>query len=175
MVGARPSSCRRLALALSVVRSPFTAALLGALVLLGACGASAGERSRSSAPAGPTGGSGRASGASQGACKARARSVCVTSSANGRTIAIGVGWTVEVDLSTPNATWSGPVEVGPRLLRQLRAARRAGGGASAAYRSARTGTTELRAFERPLCRPGRVCPQYILAWQLHIRVSKSRP
>jgi hypothetical protein len=86
-----------------------------------------------------------------------------------------VGWTVEVALSTPNGTWSGPVEAGPRLLLQLGEVRRAGGGASVAYRSASPGRTALRAFERPLCGPARACPQYILAWQLHIRVSKSIP
>jgi hypothetical protein len=85
-----------------------------------------------------------------------------------------VGWTVEVDLSTPDGTWSGPVEAAPRLLRQIGEVRRAGG-ASVAYRSASPGRTELRAFERPLCGPARACPQYILAWQLHIRVSKSLP
>jgi hypothetical protein len=144
------------------------------MVLLGACGAPAGEQTRPPAGAGsPTGGSGRPSGSSQGACKARPRSVCVTASANERTIALGVGWTVEVVLSTPNGIWSGPVEQGPRLLRQLGEVRRAGGSASVAYRSASPGRTELRAFERPLCRPGRVCPQYILVWRLHIRVSKS--
>jgi hypothetical protein len=82
---------------------------------------------------------------------------------------------VEVELSSPNGIWSGPVEVGPRLLRQLGAVQRAGGGAMVSYRSASPGKTALRAFERPLCRPGRACPQYILVWELHIRMSESHP
>jgi hypothetical protein len=165
-----------------VARALFTAAVLSAMVLLGACGASAGEQKRPPARAGsPSGGSGRTfgsgrtSGSSQGACEARPRSVCVTASANGRTVALGVGWTVEVVLSTPNGIWSGPVELGSRLLRQLGEVRRVGGGASVAYRTSSPGQTELRAFERPPCRPGRVCPQYILVWELHIRVSRSLP
>jgi hypothetical protein len=61
--------------------------------------------------------------------------------------------------------------VGERLLRQLGGVRRAGGGVSLAYRTLARGKTDLRAFERPLCRPGRACPQFILAWELHIQVS----
>jgi hypothetical protein len=176
VAGARRSSYRRPRAALSVARAPCTAAALGAVVLLGACGANAGEQKHPPAPAPrPVGGSGRASAPAEGTCHAGPRSVCVTASANGRTIAVGVGRTLAVDLSTPSGIWSGPVELGPRLLRQDGEVRRAGGGVSVAYTAASPGRTELRAFERPLCRPARACPQFILLWELHIRVSKSLP
>jgi hypothetical protein len=96
--------------------------------------------------------------------------VRVTSSANGRTVTLAVGCGLEVDLSSENGIWSGPVEAGPRLLRQLGIPRQAGGSVGVAYRAVRRGKTELRAFERPLCRPAHACPQFILQWQLHVRV-----
>jgi hypothetical protein len=174
---------------MNVARAPCTAALLSALALLGACGGSSDEKLPSSSagkvlagPGVPSGsglpsGSGRPagsnppSGSAAGACRARARSVCVTAPANGRTVAVGVGWVVEVDLYAPNSTWSDPVALAPRLLRQSGEVRRVDGGVSVAYRAIAPGKTELRAFERPLCRPARACPQFILVWLVHIRVS----
>jgi hypothetical protein len=108
-------------------------------------------------------------------CQVRVRTVCATASSNGRTIAAGVGWTIEVDLNASSSIWSTPVEAGEHLLRQLAGVRRTGGGVSAAYRTVAAGKTELRAFERPLCRLGRACPQLILVWELHVRVSTSVP
>jgi hypothetical protein len=98
--------------------------------------------------------------------------VCATAASNGDTVDVGIGWTIEVDLQASSGMWSAPEEVGERLLRQLGGLSRAGGGVSVAYRTVATGRGELRAFARPLCRPGRACPQFILAWQLHIQVSR---
>jgi hypothetical protein len=105
-------------------------------------------------------------------CQVRARTVCATAGSNGHTVAAGVGWTIEVDLHSSSGVWSTPVQVGERLLRQLGGVSRAGGGISAAYRTVAPGKTELRAFERRLCRVGRACPQFILVWELEIQVRR---
>jgi hypothetical protein len=97
--------------------------------------------------------------------------VCTTAASNGHSVAVGVGWTIEVVLQGSRGIWSAPEEFGQRLLAQLGGIRRDGGGVSVAYRTVGAGKTGLRAFSRPLCRPGRVCPQFILTWQLHIRVT----
>jgi hypothetical protein len=155
-----------------IARAPRIAALLSALAFMGACGASASEEKQPSVPAGRlSSGSGLSSGSAEGACRARARSACVTASDNGRTVAVAVGWTVEVDLRAPNSAWSDPMELGARLLRQRGEVGRAAGEVRVAYSARAPGKTELRAFERPLCRPARACPQFILVWLVHLRVS----
>jgi hypothetical protein len=98
--------------------------------------------------------------------------VCATAASNGHTIALAVGWTIEVDLHESSSIWSAPEEAGERLLRQLGGVRRAGGGVSVGYQAVAAGKTELRAFARPLCLPRRACPQFILAWKLRIQVSR---
>jgi len=152
---------------MSVPRAPATAALISTLTLLGACGTTVTDNGLSSAPPRKSAPSGSAG----AACTTRARSVCVTTSANGHTVAVGVGWMVEVNLYASNSRWSSPLELGAHLLRQLGGVRRDDGAVRVAYRSVAPGRTNLRAFERPVCPPARICPQFILAWEVHIRVT----
>jgi hypothetical protein len=145
-----------------------TAALaLSAAMLLGACGGSVAGGTLSSAP--PPESVPAASAST--ACMRGARAVCITASANGQTVVVGVGWRVGVDLQGSERAWSAPVEGGADLLRQVAGVRRDGGAVQVAYTAVAPGRTDLRATERPLCRPGRMCPQFILLWQVHIQVS----
>ena len=41
-----------------------------------------------------------------------------TAASNGHTVAVGIGWTIEVDLHAPSSVWSAPAEAGGRLLAQ---------------------------------------------------------
>ena len=100
-----------------------------------------------------------------------ARAVCVTRSASGHTVTIAVGWTLGVDLHSPNSAWSTPSEIGARLLHQIGGVRRGTGSIEVAYRALAPGRTTLRAFERPVCQAGVACPQFILVWELNIHVS----
>jgi hypothetical protein len=97
--------------------------------------------------------------------------VCVTASANGQSVTVGVGWTVGLNLDSPNSVWSAPSEHGASLLRQIGGVRRHGGAVEVAYRTIASGRTELRASERPVCPPAHMCPQYILVWEAHILVT----
>jgi hypothetical protein len=121
----------------------------------------------SGAPSGSRSGTSSAS----AACTNGARSVCLTPSAGGRTVAVGVGWTVAVRLGSPNSIWSEPSLHGRTLLRQLGAARRKENLVEVAYTAIAPGETDLRATERPACSPAHMCPQFILLWEVHIRVS----
>jgi len=143
------------------------AGFLSALMLLGACGATGAENRPSSSPSGD----GTASASASGACTNGARSVCVTAGADGRTITLRVGWTLGVDLHAPHRVWSAPSALGGGVLRQIGAIRRDGGAVRASYRTVAPGRAELRAFERPVCPPARACPQFIIEWQVHIRVT----
>lgn len=96
--------------------------------------------------------------------------MCVTRTADGRTVTVGVGWTIRVDLHAPSTLWAGPSQSRAHLLRQIGAAHRGSGGVQVAYRAIAPGKTELRASERPVCPPGRMCPQFIVLWQLYVRV-----
>ena len=116
-------------------------------------------------------GDGAPSVSASAACTTSARSVCVTPSANGHSVTVGVGWTIGLDLHAPNSVWSAPSEFGARLLRQIRGVRLDGGAAEVAYRAVAPGRTELRASERPVCPPAHMCPQYILVWGVHIIVT----
>jgi hypothetical protein len=146
--------------------------LVALTALVTGCGSAVTVTRSSSAPPADTLPSGPRApvGAPGAACQPRIRSVCATPAANGHTVAVAVGWTIETDLHGSSSIWSTPVELGAQLLHRLGDVRRAGGGVSAAYRAVAPGRTELRAFERPLCRPGRACPQLILEWQLHVQV-----
>lgn len=97
--------------------------------------------------------------------------MCVTSDDDGHTVTVAVGWTVGVDLRTPNSLWSVPSQSHARVLRQIGALRRSGGAVQVAYKAVAPGRTELRALERPACRPGQMCPQFILLWRLYVRVT----
>ncbi|HYB24922.1 MAG TPA: hypothetical protein VED41_14055 [Solirubrobacteraceae bacterium] len=96
--------------------------------------------------------------------------MCITRGDDGRTVTVGVGWTVDLDLRAQGLRWSVPAEVGPHLLRQLGAVGRAGGGVQIDYTAVAAGHTTLRATERPVCQTGRACPQFIVLWQVRIHV-----
>ena len=152
---------------MNVPRAPSTVAFVSVLMVLGACGGTVAHNRLSSAQASDSPPSASAS----AVCTTGARSVCVTRSAGGHTVTVGVGWTVGINLHAPNSAWSGPSELGARLLRQIGGVRRGGGAVEVAYRAVAPGRTELRASERPVCPPARMCPQYILLWEVHIRVT----
>lgn len=135
-------------------------------MLLGACGSGAADGGPSSAPAADSPPAVLAS----APCTTGARSVCITRGDDGRTVSVGVGWAVVVDLRAPESVWSVPTEVGARLLRQV-AVRRESDAVQVAYTARAPGRTELRSLQRPLCHPGRVCPQFIVLWQVRVHVS----
>ncbi len=150
-----------------IARTAWTAVCVGALALFSACGSTA---ARLTAPSATAPG-GYSSDPASTPCRAGAHSVCLTRSSGDRTIHVGVGWAVGVELRTPSGVWSVPVQAGAHLLRQLGSVRRNGGGVAVSYRALAPGRTALRAFERPVCPPMRACPQYILLWQVELRVS----
>ncbi len=150
-----------------IARTARTAVCVGALTLVSACGST---DARPTVPSATVPG-GHPSTPASTTCRPGAHTVCLTRSADGRTIELGVGWTVGVDLQTPSGVWSMPAQTGAQLLRQLGAVRRNGGGVAVSYRALAPGRTALRAFERPVCAPMRACPQYILVWQVELHVS----
>ncbi|MGA2453938.1 MAG: hypothetical protein ABSG93_10490 [Solirubrobacteraceae bacterium] len=148
---------------------PPAALVSSAALLLGASGACGGTLT-SRRPTSTASDAVQAAPASA-ACTTGKRSVCITRSDDNRTVTVGVGWTVDVQLRSPGLTWSVPTEPGSHLLRQVGAARRDGGAAQVAYTAIASGHTELRALERPLCAAGRACPQFIVLWQVRIHVT----
>jgi hypothetical protein len=151
----------------NVSRPLATAALVSsALMLLGACGGTVADSRPASAPPGRSAPAAPAS----AACTNGARSVCVTRAADGHTVTVGVGWTIDVDLHAPSTLWAGPSQSGPDLLHQIGAVHRTGGGVQVVYRALAPGRTELRASERPACPPAGMCPQFIVLWQLYVHV-----
>jgi len=154
---------------INVPRALTVAAFVSAVMLVGACGGTVADSKLSSTPAG---GSTPSASANAG-CTTSARSVCVTASPNGRNVTVGVGWTVRLNLDSPNSVWSAPSEHGASLLRQIGGVRRRGGTVEVAYRTIAAGRTELRASERPVCPPAHMCPQYVLVWEARILVTDS--
>ncbi len=137
-----------------------------AVVLLIACGGSAPLGASDSSPPAKTTPASPAS----VACSTGARSLCLTASSGGRTVTVGVGWTVTVELRGHERQWSALSQYGEQILRQLGAVKRQAGSVQAAYEAIAPGRTELRALERPVCLPGRICPQFILLWLLRVDV-----
>jgi hypothetical protein len=153
---------------MNIAHTAGAGACAGVLALLGACGSSA-ARAHTAHASTPRG---HRSAAASTTCRAGGRSVCLTRSSGGRTIGVGVGWTVAVELRTPDGVWSVPTQVGAHLLRQQGGVDRQAGAVAVSYRALAPGRTALRAFERPVCPPMRACPQYILVWQVELRVSR---
>jgi hypothetical protein len=151
-----------------LARTVGTAVCVGVLTLFSACGSTDARPTIPSA----TAQGGYSSAPASSTCRPGPHSVCLTRSAGGHTIELGVGWTVGLELQTPSGVWSVPAQAGAQLLRQLGAVRRNGGGVAVSYRALAPGRTTLRAFERPVCPPMRACPQYILVWQVELRVSR---
>jgi hypothetical protein len=85
---------------------------------------------------------------------------------------VAIGAIVDVRLNGAHSSWSALSEVGPRLLAPVGTGRHAAGTIEVSYRAIESGRTTLRAFERPLCQPGRPCPQFILLWQVDLRVKR---
>lgn len=71
--------------------------------------------------------------------------MCVTQNANGHTVTVHVGWTVDVVLHAPDSTGSGPSQLGQRLLRQVGQVRRRIGEVEVEYTAVAVGRTEVRA------------------------------
>jgi len=80
------------------------------------------------------------------------------------------GWTVTLRLYSPAKRFSEPSERGARILR-ITAASRRGYSSQATYSAVKVGDTVLRAVERPICTPGRACPQFAQLWQVHVHVT----
>ena len=145
-------------------RAISAAATIGVVLLLGGC-----ATGRATASSGPqTSLSTKALPAR--VCVPGAHTVCLTPASSGKTVTLTIGATVDVALRTASGSWSGLSQVGPRLLRENGSTRAGAGTIEASYRAVKTGRTALRAFERPVCPPMRVCPQFILLWQVNIRV-----
>jgi hypothetical protein len=149
-------------------RATPTVAAAGALLLLGGCGTVA---ARTTAPSAPR----RASSVhavTARACTSAVHTVCLTAASSGQRITLSEGTVVHVDLRSAESSWRGLSEVGPLLLRRLDPPRRTSGAVEASYAAVEPGHTELRAFERPICQPTRACPQFIVLWQVDIRVRR---
>ena len=155
--------------------SATTTAGTGATATVGT-GATATVRTGSTAPAGTgataTGGTGGDPVATGASCTSRPGSVCVTDRARGHTVRLLTGWTLTLRLDAPGRSFSAPRRYGPAALRALGAPRHNGTELVARYRAVRPGTVSLRATERPVCRPGAACPDYVSLWTLTVRVNR---
>ena len=139
------------------------AAALATLCLASACGSSARSQATTTAAAGSQAAPAGAS------CTSAGHSVCVTAAARGHTVTIATGWRLTLKLQSPGLTFGVPTQHGD-ALRQLAPASPSKGAVTVAYRAVRVGSVQLRAPERPRCRVGAVCPQFIVLWTLTVRV-----
>ena len=164
--------------------SPALPLAAGLLLLLGGCGhASASGTGAVSAPATATTVAsattpGTATTASPGApsrqakpytCAPAARTLCVMADDDGRTFTVRVGAYFTVELRAAHRTFSAPSESGAKAL-ELIGASHSGGAAEAYYRALAPGHAVLRALERPVCTPGRACPDFVLLWEVQVHV-----
>jgi hypothetical protein len=146
--------------------------LAGCAVALSACGGGSAQATLASTPRSSSGALGGApSASSASSCRNATRSVCITRADDGRTVTVGIDWTVGVELRAQGLVWSAPFQLSPRLLRQVGGVARANGGVQVAYTARARGRTTLQATERPICAPGRACPQFIVLWLVHIHVN----
>jgi hypothetical protein len=145
-------------------RAISAAGTVGFVLLLGGC-AAGGATASSSQQASLS-----AKALAARACVPSAHTICLTPTSSGKTVTLTIGATVDVALRAASSLWSGLSQVGPRLLRPLGSTRAGAGAIEASYRAIEAGHTALRAFERPVCPPMRACPQFILLWQVNIRV-----
>jgi len=155
-----------------------TALATATLLLASACGsgggAGGGSAAARSAPSpSPTpvqGPGGRAAGAS---CVSRHGSVCLTEAAGGHTVQLTVDWKLTLRLGGPGRRFSAPRQYGGgEALRALGHPQRSGSEVIASFQAVRPGTVQLRATERPLCRSGLACPDYVALWTLTVRVNR---
>jgi hypothetical protein len=139
------------------------AGALALALVLAATGAGAGPSASDPAAASTT--------AAAIGCPRHDRGVCIDRTDDSRTVPVRVGQTVTVALSGATLRWSGLHQVGPALLRRQGAVRQAGaGGLAASYAAVKAGRTTLQAGGKPMCAPGKACPQYILVWQVRLVV-----
>jgi len=156
----------------------------GLLLLLGGCGrASSSGTGAASAPVSattvaaattPTTATGASSGTpSQTAkpytCAPGARTLCVMAGDDGRTFTVRVGAHFTVELRAAHRTFTAPTESGAKVL-ELIGASHSGGAAEAYYRALAPGHALLRALERPVCTPGRACPDFVVLWEVQVHV-----
>jgi hypothetical protein len=104
-------------------------------------------------------------------CTTTPRNVCVTSASGGRTVVLSVGSTLHLELDARHKSWSAPALLGTTVLRQASPITRRSGTIDVAYKALAPGRTQLRATARPICLPAHACPQFIVLWELHVRVT----
>ena len=151
-----------------------TAAVVATLLLASACGAGGnaggGSAAARTAPApSPTPVGDTGAGAP---CVTRPGAVCVTEGARGHTVQLAVGWILTLRLGAPGRRFSAPVQEAGGVLRALGPPRRSGTEVITRFQALKQGTVQLRATERPLCRAGLACPDYVALWTLTVRVNR---
>jgi hypothetical protein len=145
-------------------------AAVATLLLASACGASSARSTESGPPApSPVGSGGHVA---EGPCASKARSLCVTERARGHTVELPVGWTLTLGLGAPGRRFGAPSEDGGDALQPLGQPRRSGSEVIASFRAVRPGTVQLRSIERPACRAGSPCPDYLVLWMMTVRVNR---
>ena len=146
------------------------AAAAALLLLAGSCGSSAPSNATAVSP--PTSAGGGGAVAAGTPCTSRPGSVCVTEQARGHTVQLRPGWTLTLRLGASGRTFGAPRQSGGNVLEALGRPHQSGSELIASFRAVRAGTAQLRATERPLCRPGTACPDYIALWTLTVVVKR---
>ena len=145
-------------------------ATVAAVLVLGACGGGAsGHGAPAAASPPPTGAGGHTAGTP---CVVRPGSVCLTERARGHTVRLRPGWTLTLRLGAPRRTFSAPRQYGGNVLETLGRTHQSGSELIAGFRAVRPGTAQLRATERPVCRSGAACPDFIALWTLTVVVER---
>ncbi|HMD51622.1 MAG TPA: hypothetical protein VKG62_02825, partial [Solirubrobacteraceae bacterium] len=75
-------------------------------------------------------------------------------------------------LGAPARQFSAPRQYGGNVLQALGRPRESGSELIAGFRAVRPGTVQLRATERPVCRAGTACPDYLALWTLTVLVNR---
>ncbi len=163
-----------------------TAGTVALVPLASACGTSAGDvagsspaRTASTSSSGapvpsPTPGAGAGGRIAGSPCVSRPGSVCLTETARGHTVQLTVGALLTLRLGAPGRRFSAPRQYGGDALQALGEPHRNGTEVISSFRAVRPGTVALRATEAPVCRRGRLCPDYLALWTLSVRVSRRR-
>lgn len=107
-------------------------------------------------------------------CAPGTSTICITAAERYRTISVRVGATFTLELRAPRRSFSEPMESGAKVL-ELIGSSRSGGAAEAYYRALAPGSVELRSVERPVCRPGRACPLFLVLWEVTVLVRSAHP
>jgi hypothetical protein len=135
------------------------AALVGVTVVaLAACGSSPTHPSAVAPPATPS-----AAPPTTVAPAPTGAVLSVTASDGGRTVTVGAGGEVRVELST-GALWSPPRSTDSRVLDRVSGSTSPTGAATATFAAVGRGTTRIEATRRCLPRTGRVCGMFVALW-----------